>query len=57
MRTVCLQGRTIRDLGQYCPGLSSGQSIVQIPKTTQSLPKPNLAHADGPPYEAGLSAQ
>jgi hypothetical protein len=25
---------------QYCPGLSSGQSVVQIPKTTQSLPKP-----------------
>jgi hypothetical protein len=41
---------------QYCPGLSSGQSVVQIPKTTQSLPKPNLAPADGPPIKAGRSA-
>jgi hypothetical protein len=25
---------------QYCPGLGPGQSVVQVPKNTQSLPKP-----------------
>jgi hypothetical protein len=44
-------------VSQYCPGISTGQSVVQTPKTTQSLPKPNLAPADDPPYKAGLSAQ
>ena len=29
-----------RPRSQYCPGLSSGQSVVQMSKNTQSLPKP-----------------
>jgi ATP-dependent phosphoenolpyruvate carboxykinase len=48
---------------QYCSDLSSEQSVVQIPKTTQLLSKPNLAPADlrtvrpsrpaGPHYNSG----
>jgi hypothetical protein len=45
---------------QYCPGLSSGQSVVQTPKTTQSLPKPiwhlrtvHPTRSDGPHNNTG----
>ena len=34
--------RTVRDLRQYCPDLSPGQSVVQIDKNTQSLFKNEL---------------
>jgi len=33
------KSRTVRDLRQYCPDWSPGQSVVQIYKNTQSLSK------------------
>jgi hypothetical protein len=50
------KSRTVRDLRQYCPDWSPGQSVVQIYKNTQSLSKTSLTLADRPPLTSGPSA-